>query len=150
VTFGFLVAAFLATANPGRAQGGVLRALLAAYALVVAAVLAADELLDLLEVSPESFRIAAGLVLAIAGLRTLLGAASVAGTYSAVVTPELALLSVSAGADEPTGTVLVAAALAFTVAGLAAAVPGRVLVRFLAALQIVVAVALVVSGVQDV
>jgi small neutral amino acid transporter SnatA (MarC family) len=153
----FLVAAFLATANAGRlarVRAPVLPALLAGFGAVAAVALLADELLDRLAVSPESFRIAAGLVLAVAGLRGLVGAISVSGPYSAVITPELALLAVSAGADEPTGKVLTAAAIAFAVGGLASVPAGRRLLapaaRFLSALQVVVGVALVVSGVQDV
>jgi small neutral amino acid transporter SnatA (MarC family) len=157
LSVGFLVAAFLGTTNAGRlalARGGVLRALPAGFVFVVAVVLLADELLDALDISPESFRIAAGLVLAVRGLWMVVGAISVSGAYSAVVTPELALLAVSAGADEPTGKVLAAAAIAFAVGALASIPAGQRLLapaaRFLSALQVVVGVALVVSGVQDV
>ena len=128
--------------------------MLAGFVVVAAGVLLADELLDRLAISPESFRIAAGLVLAVAGLWALVGAIAVSGPYSAVVTPELALRAVSAGADEPTGKVLAAAAIAFAVGALASVPVGRRLLapaaRFLSALQVVVGVALVVSGVQDV
>jgi small neutral amino acid transporter SnatA (MarC family) len=129
-------------------------ALLAGFALVVVAALLADDLLDLLEISPESIRIAAGLVLAVNGLRTLVGSVSSSGPLAAVVTPELALLALTAGADEPVGRVLAAAALALALVAPAALVGRRGLLvpvaRFLAALQVVVAVALVVSGVRDV
>ena len=71
--------------------------------LVVLATVFADDLLDALSISPESFRIAAGLVLAVTGIRTLLWPNAVAGPFAAVlVTPELACVALSFGADEST------------------------------------------------
>jgi small neutral amino acid transporter SnatA (MarC family) len=123
--------------------------------LVVAATVFAGDLLDALEISPQSFRIAAGIVLAITAVRTLLWPTAAAGPFAAVlVTPELACAGLSFGADESTGRTLGAAAL--TLPALVAAattrmpVPPALAAQLLAALQIVVAVALVVSGVRDV
>jgi hypothetical protein len=165
VSFGFLVAGFLAATNAGRvalvARASRPRAASAALALglgaalIVAAAALGDDLLDWLEINPESFRIAAGLVLAATGLWTLLTPEPQPGPFAAVlVTPELACLAISFGADEPLGRVLGAAAIALLCAGIAAFAPPRaasgLAARFLAALAIVVAVALVVSGVRDV
>jgi hypothetical protein len=166
VSFGFMVAGFLATTNVGRValacRGGrpapraLALALAAGLGLVVLGTLVADELLDALAISPESFRIAAGLVLAAAGLRTMVWPQP-SGPFAAIlVTPALACLSVSFGADDATGRVLGAAAIAFAVVAIAIAVvphprePMGPVAQFLAALEVVVAVALVVSGVRDV
>jgi hypothetical protein len=165
VSFGFLVAAFLATTNAGRvalARGPsrppsrtLALALLVGFGVVAAAAVFADDLLEALSISPESFRIAAGLVLAAAGVRTIVWPRPAAGPFAAVlVTPELACLVIRFGADEPTGRVLGAAAIALPVVAVAAVMrprePTAVAAQFLAALQLVVAIALVVSGVRDV
>jgi hypothetical protein len=115
----------------------------------------AGDALDALDVSPESFRIAAGLVLAAAGIRELVWPRASSAPFAAILlTPELVCLALSFGADEPTGRVLAAAALALPLAAVAALAdrprPGPLPAQFLAALQIVVAVALAVSGVRDV
>jgi small neutral amino acid transporter SnatA (MarC family) len=165
VSFGFLVAGFLATTNAGRvalaaqasrpAPRARTAALVAAAALVIAAVLLADPLLDALSVSPESFRIAAGLVLAAAGVRTIIWPDPGRVPFAAVlVTPELTALAVSFGVDESAGRVLAAAALALLPAALAYRLRRRetsaLLAQFLAALQLVVAVAVGISGIRDV
>ena len=165
MSFGFVLAGFLATANAGRvalaAQAsrpgprGLAAAALAAAALVAAAALLADPLLDALSISPESFRIAAGLVLAAAGLRTIVWPEPAPGPFPAVlVTPELAALAVSFGVDEPAWKLLAAVPLALVLALLASRARRRetaaLAAQFLAALQLVVAVALAVSGIRDV
>jgi hypothetical protein len=165
VSFAFLVAGFLATANWGRvalaAQGAradrraVAAAVLAGAALVVAAILLADPLLDALAISPESFRVAAGIVVGAAGLRTLVWPRAPGGPFAVVlVTPELTTLAISFGADESAGRALAAAALALLPALLAyqARRPetSALAAQFLAALAIVVAIALAVSGIRDV
>jgi small neutral amino acid transporter SnatA (MarC family) len=165
MSFGFLVAGFLAASNAGRVglaaqnsqPGDMSRALalLIGVGLVAAATVFADDLLDGLAISPESFRIAAGLVLAALGLRTIAWPEPMVGPFAAVlVTPELTCLAISFGADEPTGRVLGAFAIALPLVVLAAHQRRReplVLgAQFLAALQLVVAVALVVSGIRDV
>lgn len=161
---GFLVAGFLATANAGRlglarldARAGpvaVAAAAAAGFVLAAVATLLAEPLLDALAISPESFRIAAGLVLAVTGMRTLLAPAAAGPLVAVLVTPELAAFAVAAGADAPAGRALLAAAAALLLAAAAAAASRRaplaLAARFLAALQLVVAVALVVSGVRDV
>lgn len=165
MSFGFLVAGFLATTNagrvalaaqtarPGRRDWAI--AVLAAAALVVLCALVATSLLDALSISPPSFRLAAGIVLLATGLKTLVWPAPAPGPFAAVlVTPELAVAALSFGADEPAGKVLAAAALGLLPVLLAARVrhpaASVVAARLLAALQIVVGVALGVNGIRDV
>jgi hypothetical protein len=160
-----MVAAFLATTNAGRvalaSQAArprppmVALALLAGLALISLGAVFADDLLDALSISPESFRIAAGIVLFITGVRPLVWPYVPAGPFAAVlVIPELACLAISLGADEGVGRVLGAAAVVLPVVAVATLVhqrePMAVAAQFLAALQLVVAVALVVSGLRDV
>jgi hypothetical protein len=164
VSFAFLVAGFFATTNAGRVAlarrdhapppRAVAIALLAAFALAAVAAALADDLLDALDISPESFRIASGLVLGTTAARTIVRP-GVSGPFAAVlVTPELTTLAISFGADESTGRVLGAAAIALAFVAVTSAprdrIPWALVAQFLAALQIVVAVALAVSGVQDV
>jgi small neutral amino acid transporter SnatA (MarC family) len=165
VSFGFLVAGFLATTNAGRVAlareasrpgpSTVALALVAGAALVAVAVVFAGDLLDALSISPQSFRIAAGIVLAVTAARTLLLPAAAAAPFAAVlITPELACLALSFGADEPAGRALAAAAVTLAVVAVAATIrlplPLALTTQLLAALQIVVAVALAISGMRDV
>jgi len=165
MSFGFLVAGFLATTNAGRVAIAARAArpptqvvgiaLLLGYGLIIAGVALAGGLLEGLSISPESFRIAAGLVLGGTGLRTLVWPDPGAIPFAAVlVTPELATLAIRFGADESTARALAAAAISIPlVAGAALRPPARLTglsAQFLAALQLAIAVALVVSGVRDV
>jgi hypothetical protein len=164
VSFAFLVAGFLATMNAGRvalaaaarrpAPREVAIAIAAGAGLAVAGVLGADALLDALAISPESWRIAAAIVLGAMGIRTIIWPAW-SGPFGVIlITPELATVSVSFGADEAVGKVLAAAAIGLLGALLAVRARGRdtsaLAAQFLAALQIVVAIALAVSGIRDV
>jgi small neutral amino acid transporter SnatA (MarC family) len=165
VSFGLMVAGFLATTNVGRvalardATHPPARARLLAVAVgcgvVVLCVVFADDALDALDISPESFRIAAGLVLAAAGIGDLVWPHVSNAPFGAIlVRPELVCVALSFGADESTGSVLAAGGLALALVAVAALGdrprPGPIPAQFLAALQIVVAVALTVSGVRDV
>ncbi len=177
MSFGFLIAGFLATTNAGRvalarsseepARRSVVIALLAGAGLVVVATVFAGDLLDALTISPESFRIAAGVVLVLTGARAIVWPSATSGPFTAIlVTPELATLALSFGADEPTGKVLGAAAITLPVLALAAMarlpppatrllpkglpISATLVAQILAALQIVVAVALTISGMRDV
>ena len=123
--------------------------------LVAGATLLADSLLDALSISPESFRIAACIVLGATGVRTIIWPRTEPGPFPAVlITPELATLALSFGADEPSGKVLAAAIPAFLLLPLAYRARRRtssaLAAQFLAALQIVVAVALGIAGIRDV
>lgn len=172
MSFGFLIAAFLATTNAGRvalareseqpSRRTLAAALVAGATIVVLATVFAGDLLGGLAISPESFRIAAGFVLLVTAIRTIIWPTASAGPFPAVLlTPELAVLALSFGADEPTGKVLGAAAITLPLLVLAAttrlslparwpSLPPARAAQLLAALQIVVAVALAISGMRDV
>jgi small neutral amino acid transporter SnatA (MarC family) len=160
-----MVAALLATTNAGRVALASQAArprpwslavgLLAGLGLIAVCAVFADDLLDALTISPESFRIAAGIVLFITGVRPLVWPYVPGAPFAAVlVTPELACLAISLGVDEGVGRVLGAAAVVLPVAAAATLVrrrePMTLATQFLAALQLVVGVVLVVSGLRDV
>jgi small neutral amino acid transporter SnatA (MarC family) len=133
-----LILVFVAVVNPFRAVTSVASPLwrtaravavvAAAVAAVVAVVLAAvhDEVLDVLDVTAPTFRLGAGLVIAVTGLRSLLlaprpwedGVADgklavlVPIAFPILVTPELAVSAVSFAADEGTGVAVLGALVA--------------------------------------
>ena len=170
MSFGFLIAGFLATTNAGRvalaresenpSRQMLAAALVAGTAIVILGTVFAGDLLDALDISPESFRIAAGFVLLVTAIRTIIWPGASAGPFPAVLlTPELAVLALSFGADEPTGKVLGAAAISLPLVAIGATrlpLGGRAplssvaTAQLLAGLQIVVAVALAISGMRDV
>ena len=145
----------------------------AAIAVAVAIVCAgvSDPILDALDVTLGTFRVAAAVVLGIAGARWLIvGAPSVAGEgpgggpgrvvlpllIPVLLTPQLVMVSVSVGADEGVAVVAVGAAASFALAWLATIVTKRhhvawiAGVRMVAALAMAVALALAVDGVKTV
>ena len=173
--------AVLATVNPTRVPVGMpkvpgrtaLVAVASVAAMAVAGVLlaVADPLLDVLDVSPESLRIAAGLVLVVGGLRALVaprpsGDPGLAGRAAALVpvlfplllTPELALVMLSAGADERHASALTGLAVALVLAVASTFVRRTPLAdslfvaatRLLGALLVLAGVGYVVDGIRDV
>lgn len=141
------------------------------WGLVLAAAGFSEPLLDVLDVSAATFRIAAGVVVGLAGARWLVFGASpvdvdtAPGTWQrigvpllipALVTPQLAMVAISTGADDGTLVAAGTAAPALLLAWIAATVAKRrrvgwlVAVRSLGALGILVAFALVVDGVKSV
>jgi small neutral amino acid transporter SnatA (MarC family) len=181
VSAGVVFLAALACVNPARVALGMpdaplrrrlvllgagsgLAILLAAVGLAVA-----DPLLDALDISPESLRIATGAVLLVAGARTLVvprPAAEPAARlqvlvpvlFPLLVTPELALVLLGAGADERNAAAVagIAAALLLALAGTlvertpvatALFVQGS---RLLGAVLVLAGVAYVVDGIRDV
>lgn len=165
MSFAFLVAGYLATTNAGRVALAsraahprgrtAAAALLLGFGVAAAGVVFAGDLLDGLSISPESFRIAAGMVLAATGLRTIVWPEPAPGPFAAIlVTPELVSVAISFGADESSARALGAAAASIPIVAWAAFKPWQrsagLAAQFLAALQVVVAVALGVSGVRDV
>jgi len=180
VSLGFLVLAFVAVVNPARVRLGapvkdraglVALGSLVAFAVGAALVAPAGEILAALDVSPESFRLATGLVLAVEGAWTLVRLpspveAALPGRLGAVVpvafpllvTPGLVALALGAGADASTVEALGALAAALALASASAAVErgsGSAVVlpaaaRLLAAAEIVAAVVIAVEGVRDV
>ncbi|MGI9557881.1 MAG: hypothetical protein ACR2N5_08065 [Solirubrobacterales bacterium] len=165
MSFGFLIAGFFAVTNAGRvalareeqkpSSGTIAAALIAGALLAVIATIFATDLLDALTISPESFRIAAGVVLLVTAIRTLFSPRASTGPFAAVLfPPELAAISLSFGADEPTGKVLGAAAITLPFLVVASVtsirIPPQLLAQILAGLQIVIAIALAISGMRDV
>lgn len=178
MSFGFLLLAFVAAANPCRASlilppRPPVLALGALIALAVCAAVAASGgvVLDALDVSPESFRLAAALVLAVEGVRALLvprppaepelpglGAALVPVAFPLLLQPGVVMLALAAGGDDVAGPAVGALAASFGIVVLAGAVRveerGRALVaaggRLIGALEIAVGVALAVDALKDV
>jgi small neutral amino acid transporter SnatA (MarC family) len=172
--------AMLAAVNPAavalalwpRERGPIAAAAAAiTWALVLVGAAVSEPLLDALDVSAATFRIAAGVVVGLAGARWLVFGASPVdvdtpvGTWRrlgvpllipVLVTPQLAMVAISTGADDGTLGAAWTAALVLALAWIAAVVmkrrrlPWLVTVRFLGALGILVAFALVVDGVKSV
>lgn len=178
MSFAFLAFAFLAAVNPSRVRLALpeRRATVALGALVALGAVAAiaaigGPLLDAVDISPESFRLGAALVLALEGSRAVLfgrpGAEpELAGLLAAVVpvafplllTPGVVALAVAAGGDDVEAEAVGALAFALVVV-IAGTVVRRnprndaLLVaggRLLGALEIAAGVALAVSAIRDV
>jgi small neutral amino acid transporter SnatA (MarC family) len=178
VSFGFLLLAFTAAANPCRSSlvlprrppALVLGALVALAACAAVAV-SGGVLLDALDVSPESFRLAAALVLGLEGARALLlprppqepelpglGAALVPIAFPLLLQPGVVMLALAAGADEVAGSAIGALGVAFGIVVLAGAARvgergERLLAaggRLTGAVEVAVAVALAVDSLRDV
>ena len=170
MSFGFLLAGFLATTNAGRVALAVVArregprpaaardlavALAAGAVLIVVAVLVADPLLDWLDISPESWRIAAAIVLgATARAHDRLACRVVRAVRRRARHPRARrgvgeLRRRRERRQGPRGRRDRAPPRA---AGRTRASPRdqRLAAQFLAALQIVVAIALAVSGIRDV
>jgi small neutral amino acid transporter SnatA (MarC family) len=104
----------------------------AAVALLVALAAVADPLLDALDVNLGTYRLGAGVVLAVVGLRWLIVGAPGGTTepdtdarlggfvfFPTLLTPAAAVIAVSVGAEHGTGVAAVAAAVAALLGGLA-------------------------------
>lgn len=184
MTTGLLVIALVAAVNPARfrlslpdeidARHRPAAVLLGAAAMLAASLgvaAVADGVLDGLDVSPETFRIAAGLIATVAGLWVVVvprrgeepvlpgpGAALVPVLFPLLMTPETAALLLAAGADEPFGGVAaaVAAALAaVTASGWLRRGPVvdsalTVAARLLGAALVTSGVWLMIDGIRDV
>jgi small neutral amino acid transporter SnatA (MarC family) len=179
VTFAFLVFAFVAAVNPCRLRlvlptSREAVALGALLALGSAAALAAvgGAFLRALDISPETFRLAAALVLGLEGARALLlarparepelgglGAALVPVAFPLLLSPGVVALAVAAGGDGVELEAVVALAIACGLVLATTLVPrdGRAADalflaggRLLGALEIVAGIALAVSAVRDV
>jgi small neutral amino acid transporter SnatA (MarC family) len=145
-------------------------AAIACTAAIVSAA-ASGPILDALDVTPGTFRVAAGLVLGLVGARWLIaGVPSVAAEgpaggagrvavpllFPVLVTPQLVMVSMSTGADHGISIVAAGAAASLAVAWVAAVVTKRhragwtAGVRLVAALAVAVALALAVDGVKTV
>lgn len=178
MSFAFLVFALVAAVNPcrlrlvlpGRREAVALGAVLA-LAAVAALAAAGGALLDALDVSPESFRLAAAVILALEGARSLvlarpaaepelggLGAALVPVAFPLLLSPGVVALAIAAGGDDAELQALgalgiaLAAVLALTWAprGLRADALLAAGGRLLGALEIAAGVALAVGALRDV
>jgi small neutral amino acid transporter SnatA (MarC family) len=178
MTFAFLAFALAAAVNPCRLRlvlpdrrTAVALGALIALATVAAIAAVGGALLDALDVSPESFRLGAALVLALEGARSLLlarpaaepelgglGAALVPVAFPLLLTPGVVALGVAAGGDDVEAEALGAFALALALVLAATLVPrgeraDSLLAaggRLLAALEIAAGVALAVGAIRDV
>lgn len=183
MSFAFYALAFLAVANPFRWRLSLPEddglphpqalaiglGLLIATAVIIAA--AADTVLDWLDISPETWRIAVGIVVIGAGLWVMAFPqrrqdASLRGSAAGVVpvffpvlfAPELFVLLKSTGADEGVGLTLWALAIPVAAVVLLSSLHRSPtsetvmtgLSRLLGALAVVVGIALIISGIRDV
>jgi small neutral amino acid transporter SnatA (MarC family) len=178
MSFAFLLFALAAAVNPCRLRlvlperrpAVALGALLAlGSAAAVAAV--GGAFLDALDISPETFRLAAAVVLALEGARALvfarpaeepqlggLGAALVPVAFPLLLTPGVIALAVAAGGDDIAAEAVGALALAFGLVLLATFVPrGKRTEALLAAggrifgaAEIAAGIALAVDSLHDV
>ncbi len=172
---------FLATVNPAAAAMALTRddrhadrpvpvtlGAVGALVLLVALAAAADPLLDGLDVNLGTYRLGAGAVVAVAGLRWLVAGAvrpaeepasdrGLAGfvTFPVLLTPGAAALAVSVGAEHGVVATAGAAAVGVLAGGLAlylrrSAPPWAVggLVRFLGAVAAVVGVIVAIDGIR--
>jgi small neutral amino acid transporter SnatA (MarC family) len=178
MSFGFFLLAFAAALNPlltrlaapGRPAALALGALVA-LAAGAALAAAASVLLDALDVSPESLRLAAGLVLVLEGSRVLvlprlgaepalpgLGAALVPVAFPLLLRPGVVMLSLAAGGDGSVGEAVGALAAALVLVVLVGAVSMgprtepllAAGARVLGALEIAAGAALAVDAIRDV
>jgi small neutral amino acid transporter SnatA (MarC family) len=170
----------IATVNPAAAALAMVRdrrtdrpRSVAAGAVVAALVLtaigaSADPVLDVLDVSLGTYRLGAGVVIAVAGLRWLaVGAAApveepdddrrLAGfvAFPVLLTPGAAVLALSVGAEHGTAATAIAAGVAVLLGGLGIflrrSIPHLLalgLVRLLGAVAVVVGVIVAVDGTQ--
>jgi small neutral amino acid transporter SnatA (MarC family) len=178
MSFAFLLLALVASVNPCRVRlvlperrPAVALGALLALGLAACIAAAGHAALDALDITPETFRLAAAVVLALEGTRALvaarparepeldgLGAALVPVAFPLLLTPGVAMLAVAAGGDDMVGEAVVALALAFALVLPATLVPRSARTdallaaggRLLAAAEIAAGVALAVDSLRDV
>jgi small neutral amino acid transporter SnatA (MarC family) len=156
---------------PRERRSEMVAAIAVACAVAIAAAAVSDPVLDALDVTPGTFRVAAAVVLGVAGVRWLIvGAPSVAAEgpaagagrvavpllFPVLVTPQLAIVSMSTGADHGVAVVAAGAAASLAIAWVATVVTKRhpvgwtAGVRLVGALAVAVSLALVVDGIKTV
>ena len=171
---------FLATVNPAAAALALVRdrrtdrprSVVAgvgiAAAILIALAAAADPLLDLLDINLGTYRLGAGVVITVAGLRWLVAGAvpaceepdedrRLAGfvAFPVLLTPGAVVLSVSVGAEHGALATAVAAGIAVVLAGLGLYMRRSVphlfmigLVRMLGAAATVIGIIVAIDGVR--
>lgn len=178
MSFAFLLLALVASANPCRVrlvlpERRAAVALGALIALGSAAGVAAvgGAFLDALDITPETFRLAAAVVLALEGARALvlarparepeldgLGAALVPVAFPLLLTPGVVMLALTAGADEIVGEAVAALVLTFALVLATTLIPRGARAdallaaggRLLGAVEIAAGIALAVDSLHDV
>jgi small neutral amino acid transporter SnatA (MarC family) len=178
VSFAFLLVALVASTNPCRVrlvlpERRTAIALGALIALGSASGVAAvgGAFLDALDITPETFRLASAVVLALEGTRALvlarpaaepelggLGAALVPIAFPLLLTPGVVMLALTAGGDDIVGQAVGAFVATFALVVLVALIPRGVRAdallaaggRLLGAVEIAVGVALAVDSLHDV
>jgi small neutral amino acid transporter SnatA (MarC family) len=178
VSFAFLLLALVASTNPCRVrlvlpERRAAVALGALIALGSASVVAAvgGAFLDALDITPETFRLASAVVLALEGTRALvlgraapepelsgLGAALVPVAFPLLLTPGVVVLALTAGGDDIVGQAVGALAVAFALVLLATLLPRGARAsallaaggRLLGATEVAAGVALAVDSLHDV
>lgn len=184
MSFGLLVVVMFAAVNPfaaamavlrerghGQARPGLMTSAFGAgiaLGLLVLAAVGAEKLLGFLEVEPETFRVAAGVVMAAIGLRiAVFGAALPAGKSTGleaavfplaiplIAGPAVLMAAVSLGADEGVGRTVGAGAIAVGIAFALLVTPGTrqggaldALARLTGALLVAAGAGLIVDGVR--
>ena len=178
MSFAFLAFALVAAVNPCRLRlalperrGAVALGMLLALGAFAAIAALGGRLLDALDISPESFRLGAALVLALEGARALvfarpaaepelagLKAGLVPVAFPLLLTPGVVALAIAAGGDrveaEAVGALALALALTLGATLLPRGSRADALLaaggRLLGALEIVAGVALAVEAIKDV
>lgn len=179
-----LVIAYLAAVNPPRARLGLPETgadrarpfvlgggLLLGFGVVWGLAAVSGPLLDWLEVTPETFRIAAGITAVLAAAVVLVRprpadepelpgrlAALWPVAFPRLAAPQVLVLAISTGAQEGVAATLAAAAVSLGVLGVLGLVPRRGVAdrallwlgRVLAALLVVVAIWLIIEGIREV
>ena len=178
MSFAFLLFALVSSVNPSRVclalpanrAAVVLGALLTLGSAAAVAAVGAG-LLDALDITPETFRLAAAVVLALEGARAFvlarpaaepelggLGAALVPVAFPLLLTPGVVALALAAGGDEMVAEAVEALAIALALVVLATWIPRRgrtddllaAGARLLGAAEIVAGIALAVDSLHDV
>ena len=176
----FAILSFLAAVNPGAASVALARdwrtdrpvpvavGTVAAVAVLVALAAFSAPCLDALDVNLGTYRLGAGIVLAVSGLRWLAVGAPMSTTepdtdarlagfvfFPTLMTPGAAVLAVSVGAERGVGIGAIAAALAVVVGGIGVYFRRRVpallaqsLVRLFGAGGVIVGVIIAVDGLR--
>ena len=178
MSFAFLLLALVTSVNPCRLrlvlpERRVAVALGALIALGSGAAVAAvgDALLDALDITPETFRLASAVVLALEGARALvlarparepelggLGAAAVPVAFPLLLTPGVVMLALTAGGDDIVGWAVGALAVAYALVLLSTFTPRSTRAdallaaggRLLGAAEIAAGIALAVDSLHDV
>ena len=178
MSFAFLLVALVTSVNPCRLRlvlperrSAVAFGALIALGSGAAVAAVGDAFLDTLDITPETFRLASAVVLALEGARALvlarptrepelggLGAALVPVAFPLLLTPGVVMLALTAGGDDIVGWAVAALGVACALALLSTFIPRSTRAdallaaggRLLGAAEIAAGVALAVDSLHDV